>query len=391
MQPTEVRVQDPATKTYLGSPSLVRLDNGCLLATHDYFGPGCPRNHENEEHLTSVYRSDDEGRTWRNITHIANAYWSTLFTLRHAVYLIGTTQQYGSVVVRRSVDQGNTWTHPKDPATGLLFPGGPFRDPPNYHCAPVPVLIHNGRLYRAFEDFVPTTQNIDWWPPDFLSCVISCPVDADLLRRDSWTMSNKLRFDPGWVPKDWGKLDAPGWLEGNVVAGHRGSLHNILRFHSAPRWDMAVMTRLSDDGRILSCDLAKAFIEFPGGMTKFTIRYDDRTRLYFTLSNGSLVRGRATNRSVLSLYCSADLLTWRHVEVLLRHDSGYSPEEAFRGIGFQYADWQFDDEDIICLVRTACDGAHNFHDSNRITFHRISGFRHRAISDTANAQSARRD
>jgi hypothetical protein len=55
MEFTELRWQDPATKTYLGSPSLVRLPDGALLATHDYFGPGCPRNHEGEEHLTSVY------------------------------------------------------------------------------------------------------------------------------------------------------------------------------------------------------------------------------------------------------------------------------------------------------------------------------------------------
>ena len=51
MQFTELRYQDPATKTYLGSPSIVRLANGDLLATHDYFGPGCPLNHESEEHL----------------------------------------------------------------------------------------------------------------------------------------------------------------------------------------------------------------------------------------------------------------------------------------------------------------------------------------------------
>jgi hypothetical protein len=35
----ELRVQDPATKTYLGSPSIVRLPNGDLVGTHDYFGP----------------------------------------------------------------------------------------------------------------------------------------------------------------------------------------------------------------------------------------------------------------------------------------------------------------------------------------------------------------
>ena len=137
----EIKFQDAKTQTYLGSPSIVRLADGTLLATHDYFGKGCPLNHENEEHLTSVYRSDNNGETWVNITHIANAFWSSLFTLNGSVYLLGTSQQYGSIVIRRSCDGGYTWTHPKDEKSGLLFRGGPFREPPNYHCAPVPILL----------------------------------------------------------------------------------------------------------------------------------------------------------------------------------------------------------------------------------------------------------
>jgi len=57
MKFNQIKFQNPKTKTYLGSPSIVRLTDDTLLATHDYFGPGCPRSHENEEHLTSVYRS----------------------------------------------------------------------------------------------------------------------------------------------------------------------------------------------------------------------------------------------------------------------------------------------------------------------------------------------
>jgi len=142
----ELRVQDPATRTYLGSPSILRLSNGDLLATHDYFGPGCPLNHEGEEHLTSVYRSQDNSQTWRNVTHIANAFWSSRFALEGTVYLIGTTQQYGSIAIRRSEDGGHTWTHPADSRSGLLFAGGPRPSAPNYHCAPVPVLVRHGRI-----------------------------------------------------------------------------------------------------------------------------------------------------------------------------------------------------------------------------------------------------
>ena len=58
--------------------------------------------------------------------------------------------------------------------------------------------------------------------------------------------------------------------------------------------------------------------------------------------------------------------------VLLQH-----PDTAKHG--FQYVDWRFDGEDLIAACRTAFDddqgGAHNFHDANYLTFHRIADFR----------------
>ena len=86
----EVKYQPESAKTYLGSPSILRLPDGALLASHDYFGlPNCPRNHEDEESLTSIYRSEDDGVTWMNITHIMNCYWSSLFFSRRQHLLIG--------------------------------------------------------------------------------------------------------------------------------------------------------------------------------------------------------------------------------------------------------------------------------------------------------------
>ena len=61
MRPVEIKYQPERSVTFLGSPSIVRLPDGALLVTHDYFGTGCPRNHEDEESLTSVYRSEDDG------------------------------------------------------------------------------------------------------------------------------------------------------------------------------------------------------------------------------------------------------------------------------------------------------------------------------------------
>ncbi|MFH1730643.1 MAG: hypothetical protein ABIF82_03200 [Planctomycetota bacterium] len=82
-------------------------------------------------------------------------------------------------------------------------------------------------------------------------------------------------------------------------------------------------------------------------------------------------------RNALSLCSSEDLAHWEHRLTLLEDDSGLPPEESARVTGFQYADWQFDGGDLIFLVRVAYDGAHNMHDANRITFHRLTDFRRR--------------
>jgi hypothetical protein len=392
MRFTEIKVQDAATQTYLGSPSLLRLDTGDLLATHDYFGPGCPRNHEHEEHLLSVYRSCDDGATWTNVTHVAGQYWSNLFARRGAIYLLGVSQQYGSIVIRRSDDGGNTWTHPRDGKTGLLFPGGAYHENPNYHCAPVPVLEKDGWLYRAFEDCRDAR-----WGPGFQSCVIACPADADLLDAGNWLMSNKLAFDPAWLvgqallPAGQPALDGPGFLEGNVVETPNGELCNILRFHSAPVVGKAVVLRVTSPaagtpdtpvGRYATSPTGVSgvptlrqdflrIIDFPGGMSKFTIRRDPQTGLYLTISNNNTDPRCANQRNVLSLHTSEDLVHWTHRRTLLEDDLGLAWEESVRLTGFQYVDWQFDGEDIIYAVRTAYDGAHNFHDANRLTFHRL--------------------
>lgn len=374
MDLTQIAFQDAATRSYLGSPSILRLPSdaphgGEIIVTHDHFGPGCPRNHEDEEHLTTVYRSSDDGRSWQQVTHVAGAFWSSLFFHSGSLYLLGCSQQYGSIVIRRSEDGGDTWSHPADGASGLLFPGGPRRTPPNFHCAPVPVLEANGRLYRAFEDCDPCQ-----WPTGFQSLVISAPVDADLLQAGSWAMSNRMPFDPAWAPEEW-QAQRPGWLEGNVVAAPDGRLVNILRVNSAPARDIAAMVELSDNGASVSFSPADGFITFPGGMTKFSIRRDAESGVYLTLGNATDDPRVAVTRNVLSLYTSEDLRSWRHLRTLLSDDLAHSWDESMRLTGFQYADWQFDGDDLIAAVRTAYRGAHNFHDANRITFHRVADWR----------------
>jgi hypothetical protein len=363
-----IKYRDPKTKVYLGSPSIIRLDNNNLLASHDYFGSGS-LSLDGKECLTSVYLSEDDGITWSNLTDIIGVFWSSLFKHNGSVYLFGTNSVYGDIVIRKSEDNGYTWTYPKDGKSGLLFQAGTGNIPPNYHCSTTPVIIHNGRIYKAFEDNVLINRE-----RDFASIVVSCDINNDFLDAENWTMSNRVFYNQDEDPEEWGGGRGVCWLEGNMVVAPDGDLWNILRISSEPCVDWAAIINVYEDGKIAKFK-RENFIKFPGGTHKFTIRKDNNTGLYFTLSNKNTKPYFASQRNELSLHVSSDLIRWDFVCTLLKDDQELTEIESLRKTGFQYVDWQFDGDDIIYVVRTAYKEAHNFHDSNYIIFNKLKNYK----------------
>ena len=353
------------TGIYIGSPSIAMLPNGDLVASHDHFGP---KTKEHESALTSVFRSADRGQTWKKISEVQGAFWSSLFVHRGALYLLGPHKHHGNILIRRSTDGGATWTVPTNSLTGVL------RDNGEYHCAPMPVIEHAGRLWRAFEWRHPPVA----WGINYRAGMLSAPVDADLLNAASWTLAEPLPSDRAWNGGDMG-----AWLEGNAVVTPGGELVDILRVQTVSPDTKAAIVRVSADGKTMSFDPATGFVPFPGGATKFAIRFDPQSKLYWSLANAIPERHRAHNpggtRNTLTLICSPDLTNWTERCRLLYH-----PDTAKHG--FQYVDWQFDGADIIAASRTAYDdgegGAHNFHDANFLTFHRIANFRAKTPADS---------
>ena len=351
----------PASKgKYLGSPSICILPNGRYVASHDYFGP---KTKEFETAITDIFVSDDKGASWQKSATLRGQFWSTLFYHNGAVYIFGTCRHHGNIVIRKSTDGGESWSNPYDAKNGLIVEG-------EYHTAPTPVLVHNGRIYKAFEY---ATHKVRKWGRRYSAMVISAPVNADLLDAKSWRCSNILYSDPSWLGGEF-----RGWLEGNVVYDHKQKqLLNILRVGTIKGVGVEQCARVevSSNGKQISFDTEKGFVPFPGGAKKFTIRYDERTGKYWTLVNNTdpakLVIKNDKTRNTLSLYSSTDLLEWRRERTIIDH-----PDIYYHGV--QYVDWQFDGEDIVAVVRTAWEdeegNAHNQHDSNYILFHRVTRF-----------------
>ena len=352
-----------ASGLYIGSPSIAILPGGEYVASHDEFGP---KSTEHSRAKTRVFRSKDRGRTWQHASDVDGQFWSSLFVHGGDLYLLGPLAHYASVVIRRSTDGGRHWTEPKDSHSGLLLPG-------RYHCAPVPVIDHHGRLWRAMED----TTNPGRWGLPFRAMMISAPLDADLLRAENWTCSDRQSGDARWLG---GRFN--GWLEGNAVAAPDGRIVDILRV-DCPEGGKAAIVEVGDDGRSTAFDPARGLIDFPGGAKKFSIRFDPVSKRYWSLTNYVLPKHRGRHaagvRNTLALTSSSDLRAWRVDCVLLYH-----PDVTMHA--FQYPDWQFDGEDIVAAVRTAFDdgqgGAHNAHDANYLTFHRFANFRRLTPADS---------
>jgi hypothetical protein len=344
---------------YIGSPSLATFSTTDYVASHDEFGPNST---EHTLAVTWVFTSSDSGRSWTNLARIDGQFWSTLFVHDGRLYLIGTDRHHGRAIIRRSNDRGRTWTSPDAASTGLLSSNTEF------HCAPVPVTEHAGRLWRGIERRVPPRG----WGITYCAGVFSVPMDADLLNASNWTFSDFLPGNTNWLGGSFG-----GWLEGNVLEAPDGHLVDLLRVDTPGLPEKAAMVRVTPDGKSTAFDPLHGFVNFPGGAKKFTVQFDRRSRLYWSLA--SIVTspprsgGRPAGlRNTLALVCSLDLVTWTIRSVLLQHP------DATRH-GFQYVDWHFEGEDLIAVCRTAYDdgegGAHNAHDANYLTFHRMPLFR----------------
>lgn len=344
----------------LCSPSIVRLPSGKLVVSMDVYAMHYPQN------LTLLFSSEDNGKTWHYLTDLFPCFWGKLFTHRGALYMISTSSEYGFLLIGRSDDEGLTWTAPTP-----LFPGSGMRCEEGMHQAPNPVICHHGRIYTAVDYGT-------WDKNGHCSALVSAPEDSDLLCAQNWRMTELVPFSHQWegaVPESrW------GCLEGNAVVTPDGGICDVLRYQisyvfkdNAKRGSIThgkaliLYGDLEDNERALRFG---KFISFNGGMSKFSIRRDEKTGAYISLVNRVTDADTPAQRNVVSLAVSMDMENWQIKKDLLDF-SDMDPQK----VGFQYVDFIFDGEDILYVSRTAWNGAVNFHDSNYITFHTLKDFR----------------
>lgn len=320
-----------------------------------------------------MFISKDKGATWQEYgnydvskNYVGN--YHNLFVHRGNVYFMGVGPDREGLRICRSEDGGQNWTSPVDAHSGIILEG-------QYHTAPVPMLVSGGRIWRACETY-----------PDKMPFMLSAPEDADLLEASNWTRTNIV--GPASKLVDGRKMTG-SMIEGNAVETPSGEVVNLIRTNSTRTSNYATILHVSGIDS-LYFNPASDWVRMPGGGKKFTVRKDPVGGMYWALTNpdeedeeynhsglGYKVGiSHSLMRNKLVLVCSADLVNWFECKTVL-----YDPDPFFHG--FQYADWDFDGDDIVGVVRVGAPESRGLpvrqHDSNMMTFVRISGFRNLAL------------
>lgn len=328
---------------YTASPSIAVLPSGTLVITDNRFGSGSGAEVSG---TTQVFASTDRGKTWERLATLTGMKRGTLFVHRGHLYLWGYHAAPGNIVIRRSGDEGRTWTEPTGPQTGLLRSGS-FGGTPNR------AVVHGGRIWLAQSG----------------RRVMSAPVESDLLRADSWILSERAEVTPSPLGKDLVITEA------QVVASPATGVVLMPKIRGRPH---TVLLRAGPDPGRMEDPAPADWVPFPGGEKKFAVAHDPVSGWFVALSNPVLPAYRDSGwppelvRNVAALMVSRDLREWRIADCFL--ESPHVDYEAF-----QYLSFDFDGEDLVVVSRTAFHVERRKpprgHDSNLTTFHRIPRFR----------------
>ena len=334
----------------LCSPSIIRHPDGYLLASMDLYKDKYPQN------LTLIYRSDDDGKTWKYVSELFPCFWGKMFVHKGEVYMLACSTEYGDFLIGKSSDGGKSFTEPT-----ILFRGGNGKNgEPGCHKNPEPVVIHNGRIWN-------TVEWGSWGRCYHAPMVVSAPVDADLLDSDSWEFSEPVKYNPEW--KGLPKGTSSGNIEGTLTVVD-GQLYSVMRYDMSKlerKSGLVMRYKVNTENPAAPLEFDRV-IEFPANSSKFEMIYHEGTKKWYSIASRIKQNddGTTTVRNLLSLFVSDDCVNWELGKDLI----DMSDRDPMK-IGFQYVDYFIENDTIYYLVRTAINNAANFHDANYSLFFKL--------------------
>ncbi len=317
---------------YLCSPSIVRLPSGRIITSMDLY------EHDAAQNLTILMKSDDGGASWSYLCELFPLFWGKLLYHRKALYMFGTSTEYGDLLVGKSTDEGETWSPPTVIGRGSCSPRVS-----GFHRAPTVFLNEDNKLLTAVE--------YGSHQASFESALVFINENDDLLDSDNWHISPFLPLDNAVAKTHSNKK---GGIEGNLVLAPDGTLMNMLRYEANTAMLLKADIHHPEKGFIFD-----RTVELPLAHTKFEIQVKDG--VYYMVGN------RPPRRNILSLYTSRDLIHWAFSRDILNYVHMDQTQ-----VAFQYPAFLFDGDGMLILSRTAFGGANSFHNANYQTLHRIT-------------------
>lgn len=355
---------------FVHDPGFIVMPDGAYLA----FSPCWKRGpvtlegrRRRVQDFLSITRSEDKGVTWKEISRMSLAE-ATPILHEGVLYMFTQPQQHQSVYITCSRDGGYSWAEPVK-----------VLDNPLWNC----------------QQSMARRGNLLYWVMDNRFeklAAVCCNLDIGLMRKDAWRVSEYMQMPP--IPKElirqdydssdvrtsWNKL---GLLESNVI--DIGGKLNVLSRMVLCDYAMAnlcIVSQIEDDGKELALSFSH-FYPIPGGQCKFNIIKDDCSGLYWMASNlqtnsfdllgykPQLLKtdfhsGPGNERRFLTLWYSLDAFNWMPVGIV-----AYSKVITQ---SFMYPSMDIDGDDLLILSRSSIH-AHNQHDADQSTLHRVKNFR----------------
>jgi hypothetical protein len=345
------------------APSAVRLGDGKLICTCPLWSWDGTVKRLYGKNSCVVLMSDDDGLHWREVARIP--FMAGKLLLRdYTLYFMGSSPGRKAFQIVSSTNGGREWSSPT-----VLRKGGAY-------AASTGWVIHDDKLYWAIDDFGRPSRNRQ-------IIALSANLKSDLLQSGAWRFSRPIKH-PG-VPQSFGKGKHDGgvWLEPNVIR-HRGKLTVIVRVRvsgkdsDAKVPNVAAICTLEDGDDRLDLKFSH-YYPVPGAQNQFHIVHDPKSDLFWMTSNAvtgvatQSWRGWGKERRFLMLHYGRDGLNW--------FTAGCAARWKKETQAYNYASLLIDGDDLLFVSRTA-EQAHNQHDNDKVTFHRIPDFRSRALDLT---------
>ncbi|MEA2068981.1 MAG: sialidase family protein, partial [Verrucomicrobiota bacterium] len=326
-------------RRFVADPEIAVLPNGDYVAAWAMSGWASTADTAG---VTTLYRSSDKGATWTSLGTQTPFLRGSLFVHDGALYFLGGNYEGGDGIIKKSLDNGSTWS------TTTLTISSPAT--PN-----TPVQFNNR-----------------WWSAVSTSSH-SASDTSDLMQAASWMQGGGYASQASWPSE--GEFMG----EGQIVASPE---QGVVLLPKVKQHALTAISQVDPTTGAVSIDPNHNFVDLPGGEKKFGAAYDAVSGKFYILSNPVLSADSGATpepdmiRNTAAMLSSEDLYNWKMEKIFL-----YSSDVEREGFG--YFNFDFDGTNMAVIARTAFKvpgetypkSGRGGHDTNVLTFHTIADFR----------------